>query len=125
MATFSTPFMRDGKWAGVVTADLSLDYFAALERSLRSSRTRKGAYAFVATASGTLLSHPDPSLRFHAPDSIGRLTGDIAGPGVATRIRNGETGHAHGRDVASGKPAELIFAPIAGAGWSCVGVAND
>ncbi|HKP58115.1 MAG TPA: protein kinase [Polyangiales bacterium] len=125
MATFSTPFMRDGKWAGVVTADLSLDYFVALDRSLRNSRTHRGAYAFVTTASGTLLSHPDPSLRFPATNSIGRLSGDIAGPGVAARIRNGETGHAHGRDVASGKPTSLIFAPIASTGWSCVGVAND
>ena len=125
MTTFSTPFMRNGKWAGVVTADLSLEYFAALDRSVRSSRTSKNSYTFVTTARGTLLSHPDPSLRFPAPGSIGRLTGNVAGPGMAARIRSGETGHARGLDVANGNPAELLFAPIVSTGWSCVGVVHD
>jgi serine/threonine protein kinase len=125
MATFSTSFMRNGKWAGVVTADLSLEYFTALDRSLQRSRFGSGSYAFVTTAAGTLLSHPHPDLRFPAPGSISRLATDPAGAGLFTKITRGETGRAHGRDLASGKAAELLFAPIITTGWSCVGVVPD
>jgi serine/threonine protein kinase len=125
MATFSTPILREGKWAGVVTADLSLEYFGALDRSLQGSSFGRGSYAFVTTASGTLLSHPDPTMRFPAPGSTGRLAADPSAVRLWSRLAAGETGSERGRDLVGGKPATLLFAPVASTDWSCVGVVPD
>jgi len=122
MVTFSMPFERNGVLAGVVTADLSLDYFRALEASVRTSRFGRGSYAFVTTSDGTILSHPNPSLRFPAPGSRrGAVNNPIPAP-LWARIVGGQNAAEFGVDIETGKPAQLLFAPILSPGWACVTV---
>jgi hypothetical protein len=45
--------------------------------------------------------------------------------GLWTRIVGGQTGAERGADIATGKPAELLFAPVLSPGWSCVAVVPD
>lgn len=125
MVTFTMPFERGGKRAGVVTADLSLEYFQALEASMRESGFSGRSYAFVATAKGTLVSHPDAGLRFPAPGSRRGALGEGADAALWSRILHGDMGAEHGADIRGGKPAALLFAPVKSARWSCVAVVPD
>ncbi|MCA9631792.1 MAG: protein kinase [Myxococcales bacterium] len=122
MVTFSVPFERDGKRAGVVTADLSLDYFRALNESLRSSDLGGQSYAMVVTSDGTIVSHPKLDWRFPAASSRGFKPQDQALAATWDRALEGEEGRGIGVDLTDGKPADLLFAPIRSAHWSCVAV---
>jgi serine/threonine protein kinase len=125
MVTFSTPIRRDGRWIGVVTADLSLEYFNSLERAMQGSKLGGSAYAYVITAQGTVLRHPETRLRFPAPAS--QLPPPAAPElrRIWARILAGGTGTEHGRDPTTDQAGELLFAPIVSTGWSCVGVVPD
>ena len=125
MVTFSTPIIRDGKPAGVVTADLSLEYFSALERAMHTSHLGGNAYVYVVTAQGRVLRHPDARLRF--PEAASRLAppSDPEQARIWSRIQGGEAGATRGRDPTTGKRGELFFAPVSSAGWSCVGVVPE
>ncbi|HKU41210.1 MAG TPA: protein kinase [Polyangiales bacterium] len=125
MVTFSTPVLRDGAPVGIVTADLSLQYFNALERAMRSSQLGGSAYAYVITARGAVLRHPDPQRCFPAPESLIAPPVEPEAARVWTRILNGEAGVQHGRDPTTGKTGELLFAPVESSGWSCVGVVPE
>ncbi len=122
MVTFSVPFVRDGKRAGVVTADLSLDYFRALNESLAKSDLGGRSYAMVVTADGTIVSHPKQKWRFPAALSASVAPKDVALQKVWKRALNGEEGRALGSDLTNGKAAELLFAPVRSAHWTCVAV---
>lgn len=119
MVTFSVPFQRGGKKAGVVTADLSLEYFRALERSMRQSDFGGDSYTFVLTGEGTIVSHPQARFRFPAPNADAPRH---SGSEVWSRILSGAQGAAAGVDLATGKPAGLLFAPVRSTGWACVAV---
>jgi hypothetical protein len=126
MVTFSMPFERNGAIAGVITADLSLDYFRALEESMRNSRFGGKSYVFVTTSDGTIVSHPNPQLRFPSPRARQETPADPTQATLWKRILAGEAGGAaHGVDITTGKRAELLFAPVQSSGWSCVAVVPE
>ncbi|HEY6722608.1 MAG TPA: protein kinase [Polyangiaceae bacterium] len=122
MVTFSMPFERRGRKAGVVTVDLSLEYFRALDRSMRHSNVAGDSYAFVLTKAGTIVNHPNPKFEFPAPGSS--YPKQNPSP-VWSVILSGEQGRAHGIDLATNQPAELLFAPVKAAQWSTVAVIPD
>jgi hypothetical protein len=124
MATFTMPFERQGKRAGVVTVDLSLDYFMALQHAMQDARMGGKSYALVTTGKGTFVSHPDARLRFPAPGSHAPFQSDPKAAALWSRVLGGELGRERGRDL-SGKPAELLFAPVRSVRWSCVFVVPD
>jgi len=119
MVTFSMPFERAGKKAGVVTADLSLEYFRALEKSMRNSDLGGNGYMFVLTRKGTIVSHPASEFRFPAP---GANKPKQSGSSVWSQVLSGTVGSTAGLDLVTGKSADLLFAPVEASGWSCVGV---
>jgi hypothetical protein len=122
MVTFSVPFRRGGARAGVVTVDLSLDYFRALGASIEGTQFSRTSYAFVTTRDGTLVAHPDPARRFPAAGARRPAPADPQSAASWARILHGESGSERGTDFVSGRPATLLFAPIPAAGWSCVAV---
>jgi hypothetical protein len=122
MVTFSVAFQRGGRHGGVVTVDLSLDYFRALGASIEGTQFSRTSYAFVTTRDGTLVAHPDPDLRFPAPAARRQAPSDPGGAALWSRILGGESGAERGTDFVSGKPATLLFAPVESAAWSCVAV---
>ncbi|HEY6078041.1 MAG TPA: protein kinase [Polyangiaceae bacterium] len=125
MATFTMPFERQGKRVGVVTVDLSLEYFEALQHAMQDARMGGKSYALVTTGKGTFVSHPDAGRRFPAPGSHSPFRSDANQAALWSRILGGELGRERGRDPVSGKPAELLFAPVRSGRWSCVFVVPD
>ncbi|MCB9584743.1 MAG: protein kinase [Polyangiaceae bacterium] len=122
MVTFSVPIERTGKRIGVVTADLSLDYFRALNESLKESDLGGTSYAMVVTSDGTIVSHPKDKWRFPSESSTNARPKDDAVLVAWERALSGEEGRALGSDLTNGEPAELLFAPVRSANWSCVAV---
>lgn len=122
MVTFSVPIERDGERIGVVTADLSLDYFRALNESLRDSDLGGGSYAMVVTGDGTIVGHPKEKWRFPSESSMNARPTSETLAATWERVLGGEEGRAQAADPTSGKPAELLFAPVRSASWSCVAV---
>ena len=77
MSTYSVPFFRsikgERKLAGVVTADISLDWLQDMVSSIKIAET---GYAFLISKKGTLVTHPRKNLImnqniFRAPLKIG------------------------------------------------------
>jgi len=120
MATCSAPFYkgqgRDRRVAGVVTADVSLDW---LKRLVASVQVLDTGYAWLITRNGTYVTHPAPGVAFnetifsraeenHDPE-LRRIGQDM--------IRGGfklvETTSLH-----TGKPGFLVYAPLPSTGWS-------
>jgi hypothetical protein len=125
MVTFSMPFQRGGRRAGVVTVDLSLEYFRALGESIRHSQFSSESHAFVATRDGTIIAHPDPKIVFPAPAAQRTKPNGGASAALWSRILGGETGAERGEDFATGKAATLLFAPVVSASWACVAVVPE
>jgi methyl-accepting chemotaxis protein len=126
MVTFSVPFRRGGKFAGIVAADLPLDRFKALQENLKKLNFGEGSYGFVVDSNGLFISHPDGRFgRRQGLSQIAREQGDEALGELADRIKRHEAGEAHATDFASGRPARFLFAPVASSGWSVVAVVPD
>jgi serine/threonine protein kinase len=126
MITYSVPIMRDGRFAGVVTADLSVAYFDAMRQWLDEVKPGKNGYAFVISKSGTFISHPNP--QFQMPRKIADTPAFQDTEALRTltqRLLNRETGIAQARDPSTGKEAFFFFAPIAAAQWSFVAVSEE
>ena len=122
MVTFSMPFERKGRKAGVVTVDLSLEYFRALDRSMRKSDVGGNSHVFVLTKAGTIVSHPNAKFQF--PAAGASYPKQHPSP-LWSRILSGDQGTARGVDLVTNQPAEFLFAPVRTAHWSTVAVIVD
>lgn len=126
MITFSVPILRSGRFAGVVTADLSISYFEGMRKWLDEVKLGKNGYAFVLSPTGTFISHPDPEIRtpmrigetpiFQQQDALRNLT---------RRISDQEIGFERGVDPMSRKASLFYFAPIKSAGWTFIAVSEE
>ena len=126
MVTYSAPILRDGVFAGVVTADLSVAYFGSMRRWLDEVNFGGGGYAFVLSPSGTFISHPDA--RFKMPLKLAEAPGVREDPNLqalAGRLLNRETGLARANDPSTGRSSLFYFAPIASAHWTFVAVVEE
>lgn len=126
MITYSAPIVRDAKFAGVVTADLSVAYFADMRRWLDEVKLGGNGYAFVISPSGTFISHPDPN--FQMPKKIAETRAFQEQESLRTliiRLAERETGFVRADDPVTGKKSVFYFAPIASAQWSFVAVFED
>ncbi|WP_028585028.1 SpoIIE family protein phosphatase [Desulfogranum mediterraneum] len=59
MASYSNPFFREGKFAGVVSVGISL---AKLSETIASIQVLDSGYSFLLSREGTILVHPDSSM---------------------------------------------------------------
>jgi len=127
MLTYSVPLERQGRLVGVVTADLSLDYFQVLRAWLDELRVGREGYAFVVSPTGTFISHPNPAYRlpakitevreFQADEDLKTLTQQMLGR---------DEGRVTAVDPWTGRPSAFLFAPVRSAGWSlAVVIEND
>lgn len=126
MITYSAPIWRDGKFAGVVTADLSVAYFDAMRRWLDEVNLGNEGYAFVVSPTGTIISHPDP--RFQMPLKIteaAAFQSDVDLQGMVARLLDRRTGAVRAVDPVTGERSVFHFAPIVSAHWSFVAVARE
>jgi predicted Ser/Thr protein kinase len=123
MLTYSVPLEREGKFVGVVTADLSLEYFRVLRAWMDELQVNPDGYAFVVSSTGTFISHPDPECRLprRITDTSPYQTGEEL-EALARGMLGQERGRVDGVDPWSGRPSSFLYAPVPSSGWS-LGVA--
>ncbi len=116
MVTCSCPFFRDGKFWGVVTADLSLDRLTEITRNIVIGRT---GYAFLMTDQGVLLSRGGK--RWEPGEDIFTVADRMnsrAFRALGKKMTAGASGFESMREPLSGVRVWVVYGPVAGAGWS-------
>ena len=115
MTTYSVPVTDNvGRVAGVLTADVSLDW---LTDQVGSVEEYPGAYSIMASGTGHLMVCPAPALVMnYTLQEIAQDMGDDAALEVARAMLAGEKGSRLIRD--KGKKEYVFYAPIERAGWS-------
>jgi phosphoserine phosphatase RsbU/P len=123
MSTYSVPvFMRDGgqtRFAGVATADVSLDWLKAIVSSVH---IYESGYAFLITQNGVFVTHPDSQLIMRSSIfSMAETHGDEGLRRLGRAMIHGGEAFVPLRDFATGKTSWIYYAPLPANGWS-VGV---
>jgi serine phosphatase RsbU (regulator of sigma subunit)/HAMP domain-containing protein len=120
MSTYSVPFYQNVKGerilAGVVTADISLEWLQKMVSSIKIAET---GYAFLISKKGTLVTHPKQDLVMN--QTIFGLADKFNQPELhklGKRMVNGETGFISKKHLFTGKDAWLFHAPLPSNGWS-------
>ena len=120
MSTYSVPFYRtikgERKLAGVVTADISLEWLQEMVSSIKIAET---GYAFLISKKGTLVTHPRKDLIMN--QTIFSLAEKFGQPGLhklGQSMINGETSLTSKKHLFTGEDAWLFHAPLPSNGWS-------
>ncbi len=120
MCTFSAPFhkkTRDGrKFAGVVTADMSLDW---LQEVMSSISIYRNGYAFLVSEKGTFISAPKRDVIM--TQSIFSLTEKVGDPELRKACNDmisGGSGFVRLSGFYTGVKAWLYYAPLRSVKWS-------
>jgi sigma-B regulation protein RsbU (phosphoserine phosphatase) len=122
MTTLSVPFTRAGgqgagkAFAGVVTADISLDWLKSLVAKISVFNS---GYAFLLSKNGVFVAHPEK--RYLMRESIFSLAenmGSVELRDIGKAMVRGQEGYSRLPDAFIGKPAWLYFAPVPATGWS-------
>jgi sigma-B regulation protein RsbU (phosphoserine phosphatase) len=110
--------MREGKFVGVVTADLSLDYFTKPQQWLDRLGVGRKGYAFVVSPTGTFISHPNPAYRgYDRITEVPEFQADESLKALVEQMLGGSTGPLRAVDPWTGRPSDFLFAPVPSAGW--------
>lgn len=121
MITYSVPIFREGKFSGVITADLSVAYFKKFYEQMESELLGPDSYSFVMSSKGTFIYHPKPAYRFPAAESsLDKLPETSEFPALARRMLDLETGRGTAIDFSTGRPATFLFTRIPSTGWQFV-----
>jgi phosphoserine phosphatase RsbU/P len=120
MSTYSIPFSRrtdDGSvFAGIVTADISLDWLVDIVS--RISPYQSGS-AFLISKSGVFVTHPDRSVIMHESIfSIAEAAGDAELRETGRAMIRGEKGFVPLKEHFFGQKAWMYYAPLPSVGWS-------
>ncbi|MDD8028830.1 MAG: SpoIIE family protein phosphatase [Acidobacteriota bacterium] len=119
MCTFSHPFFREGAFAGVVTADISL---AELDKTMRGIEIISG-YTFLVGRSGTFISHPNPD--FVMRESLFSLAEMLDRPDLRSIGKNmirGRQGVIAFKDLNTGEKSWMVYTPIPTCRWTFAAV---
>jgi methyl-accepting chemotaxis protein len=120
MASAAAPMQRDGRFAGVVGADIILTRMAA---DVARTRLLDTGYGFVISRDGGFIASPDKK-------QIGRTTlakladskGNAELKAVAESVKAGKSGHVTTTDPWTGKQVEMFWSPVAASKWGFVAV---
>ena len=124
MATCSVPFYQgqgaghgEGRHvAGVVTADVSLDW---LKRLVSSVNVLETGYAWLITRNGTYVTHPEPGVAFNETIfSRAEEAGDLDLRRIGQDMVRGGSKLVETKSLHTGKPGFLVYAPLPSTGWS-------
>ncbi len=117
MVTRSAPVWdADGKFTGVITSDVSLEWLRDMLAQLPVGRS---GYAFLISATGVFISHPAEELIMN--ESIfslaeARECQDLRR--IGQRMIKGETDFVFFDGLKEPRPAWLAFSPVPSTGWS-------
>lgn len=120
MATYSVPLSvrLEGKrkFAGIVTADISIEW---LRNEVSKVKILKTGYGFLISRNGTFVTHPEKSLIMHMTlFDIAEQMNDLELREIGKMMIRGERGIVPYTDFITGKKSLLYFAPIPAVGWS-------
>ena len=126
MATYSVPFYRTkgGKryLAGVVTADVSLEWLRKVVSSIRVLRT---GYGILISEKGAIITHPSEEMVMKETIfSIAERNKDERLRETGLRMIRGESGFVPAATV-SGRESWICYAPIPSSGWILTVVQTD
>jgi sigma-B regulation protein RsbU (phosphoserine phosphatase) len=118
MTTLSVPFHLGEKktFAGVVTADISLDWLKTLVARIS---VYNSGYAFLLSKNGVFVAHPEK--RYLMRESVFSLAESLASPElreIGRAMVRGKEGFARLPEAFTGKPAGGYYAPVPSTGWS-------
>ena len=126
MLTYSVPLERKGEFVGVLTADLSVDYFQVLRGWLDELSPDGDDYAFVVSPTGTFISHPNPAYHFPGKlTEIPEFNDDAALHALTTKMLKQETGRVRAMDPWTGRASTFLYAPVPTSKWSVAVVLAD
>ena len=121
MVTFSAPIQYNGRFAGVVTADLAIDYFRQLRTSMDRLDIGPGGHCFLVSSGHRILAHLEDRYEFPSPESeLDKLPMDASIREVVRRWTNLPSGATRAIDFSTGKPASFQFARVPSAAWTLV-----
>ena len=117
MVTYASPMIdAQGKFHGVVSCDISLEWLTDLLHSLPLG---KDGFAFLVSRNGTLISHPNRALILN--ESMFSLL-DAQGKAILRSIGRdmvqGKSGFIPYNTMFSGQHGWLLYQPISANGWS-------
>lgn len=119
MTTYAVPFyrqFRDGRQlAGVVTADISVDW---LGRQVSGLHLYRNGYASLFSRKGVYLTHPNRALVLkESIFDIANTTKNPALKELGQAIARQETGVMRGQNI-FGQDSWIYYAPVPSTGWS-------
>lgn len=121
MVTYSAPIMRRKSCVGVVTADLSIEFFRVLRDSLQELKLGEGSYLCVLSQKGVLLYHPDQAFEFPADGSkLPTNQNDPEYRELMQRILRDPSGRGEAVDFTTGRRSTFMFVEIPFTDWALV-----
>ena len=116
MCTYSTPFFKNGKFQGVVTADIPIQN---LQKFLREDSLVASNAFVIISREGQYITHPNPEYimketifsnaeKIHRPELIS----------LGRKMTSGGKGAVLIKDFTGSKKIFLFYAPITSTGWS-------
>ena len=119
MATYAVPFHRGSgatrHIAGIVTADIALDWLA---QTIGAIKVLDTGYAFLLSRHGSILTHPvSDHIMNESIFSLAEAANDPVLRELGRRMLRGESGFVPYHGFA-GMPARLYYGPIPATGWS-------
>jgi len=121
MVTYSVPVVRDGAFIGVVTADLSMDYFRGFHTDLQNIRLGPHTTSMVVSPRGTFIYHPNPAFEFPAKSSsLERIQASPDFLALIKRMEAEDSGSGSAIDFDTGRAATFIFSRIPSTRWQFV-----
>jgi predicted Ser/Thr protein kinase len=123
MVSFSAPIHRGGRFVGVVTADLAMDYFRQMRSNVDDLDLGSRGYYFVVSTAGKILAHREDRCEFPGPASdLSKVAMDPSFRNLLDRFARETGGAATAIDFTTGSPATFLFSRIPSAGWTLVRV---
>ncbi len=117
MVTYSSPIIDEqGKFLGVVSCDISLEWLADLLNSLPLG---KEGFAFLVSQNGTLISHPNRALILNDNMfSLAEEKNNVPLRALGREMVKGKSGFIPYGTMFSGQQGWLLYQPIVANGWS-------
>jgi serine/threonine protein kinase len=121
MVTFSAPIRRDGRFAGVVAADLAIDYFRNLRRGIDRLDLGPQSHCFLVSSGQQILAHPMDRYEFPGSDAdLAKLPLDASFRNLVGQWTHATAGTGRAIDFSTGRPASFLFFRIPSSGWTLV-----
>lgn len=113
MSTYSYPVIKNGKFLGIITADISME---KLNKIVSSVKVLKTGYAFLITKSGKFISHPNHKLIMSMTlQEYAEKNNNKDLMRISNEIKNGRTGFSSFTN--KNKKYQVYYSPIVSTGW--------